>query len=438
MNALTVHPLPYHGDMLPYYQTLCHCPGFALLDSGGQGRFDIVTAYPYQRYQQHRNHANGQQVWQELKHLLPKQLSDHDYPFQGGAIGYFSYDFAAQLAGIEQPIHPLLQHIPLVDLGLYDWAIITDHQRQQVNLVAANQRLETPAIIKEILAQWKKTTVKSLDFQVQQAFKPLISREAYQHAFAAIKQDLVRGRAYQVNYTQPFMGYFHGDPWQIYRRIRHHNPVPFAAFLQKDDTHILSFSPERFLRMQQQQLLTSPIKGTAKRSADPKQDQQLLKALMQCPKNRAENVMIVDLMRNDLGRFAMPGSIQVQALCEAQSFSSVHHLVSHIVAHCPPSVAPMDALAACFPGGSITGAPKLEAMQIIGEHEPYSRGLYCGSIGYFSNHGQFDTNIAIRTLTCRAEQIYMAAGGGIVIDSHCEEEYQECYTKIAAILKGLS
>ena len=252
----------------------------------------------------------------------------------------------------------------------------------------------------------------------------------------AIHSELIKGRAYQVNYTQPFLAEYRGDPWEMYKRVRVSNPVPYAAFMRCEEGDLLSFSPERYLTMDHGVVSTSPIKGTSRRSSNPVEDEQLRQLLLNSSKNRAENVMIVDLLRNDLGKYAKPGSVRVTSLCELQSFNSVHHLVSHIQAEYEQCVTPLEVFASCFPGGSITGAPKRESMRIIGEQERYGRGVYCGSMAYFSAHGRFDSNIAIRTITAKAETLYLSAGGGIVIDSHWEDEYRECFTKIAAIVNG--
>lgn len=336
--------------------------------------------------------------------------------------------------GIKAKPHPLLKDTPLVDLCLYDWAIITDHHLKEVHLVINHHLSTNPSHEDEIRTRWFHKSSDRKPFVLQTPFVPLINQIDYQHAFQAIHRDLTKGRAYQVNYTQPFLASYQGDSWGMYAQIKRKNPVPFSAFLRTNSADILSFSPERFLTIDKGHVFTSPIKGTAKRSENPIEDEQLRMALQSCTKNRAENIMIVDLLRNDLGRFAKTGSVQVTALCEPQSYHSVHHLVSDIRAQCTDNTTPLQAFLACFPGGSITGAPKQEAMRIINEHERYARGVYCGSIAYFSTHGRMDSSIAIRTITATKNQLYLAAGGGIVIDSQCEDEYQECFTKIAALV----
>lgn len=431
--------LPYSPCLLDHYQALSDLPGFVLLESKDpfRGRYDIVTAYPYDEYVVPRHAADLATVFDKVAQRLrlTAQSSLSPLPFQGGAIGYFSYDLGAQLAGITSPVQPGLEDMPLVDLQWYDWAIIADHALQEVTLVSANQRSETATIVQEIMARWKSSVSITQPFVLTQKFSPLISKSDYRHSFQAIHDALHRGRAYQVNYTQPFKSTYHGSSWELFKRIRNRNAVPFSAYLRLHQGELLSFSPERFIAMQEGHLVTSPIKGTMQRSRKARQDKKWKNKLLACEKNRAENVMIVDLMRNDIGRFAKPGTVRVSALCEAQSYAGVHHLVSHIEAQ--TDIPPAEALAQCFPGGSITGAPKREAMRIIHEQEAWSRGVYCGCIGYFSNHGRMDMNIAIRTMVANNEQLYLSAGGGIVIDSHWQDEYQECFNKIAGITKGI-
>lgn len=436
---MTIYPLAYPDDLITHYQSFCDMPGFVLLESTDQrrGRYDIMSACPYDQLKIARDANDINTAFREFERMLPAKKSFCDLPFQGGAIGYIAYDLGAKLAGIHSPPHPMFADLPILDIQFYDWAIVTDHLTRQVNLIVANHRPETASMIAEICNRWKKKSLTNQKFKLLDGFKPLITKQDYQQAFHAIHQDLKQGRAYQVNYTQPFMAGYDGDAWEMYKLISRKNPVPYSAFLRNSSADVLSFSPERFLQMEKGNLLTSPIKGSARRSSDGKEDGELQAALLASSKNRAENVMIVDLLRNDLGKIALPGSVKVKTLCELQSYNAIHHLVSDITAECATHITPVEAFAACFPGGSITGAPKLEAMRVISEHEPFARGVYCGSIGYFSVHGRFDSNVAIRTVTAKNNSLYLAAGGGIVIDSTWEDEYRECYTKIRAIVNEI-
>lgn len=439
MSLFKLIELNYTNDLGNNYSKLANLPGFVLLESSDKigGRYDILSAFPYDYLKVDEQSQNPSEIFKILKELIPQRDFNLDLPFQGGAIGYFSYDFAARLIGIEKPSQSGLNAMPLVEFGLYDWAIITDHHLKKVTLFAANTQSDTENLIKDILEYWNENEKEQNPFCLLQSFYPLLTKTEYQDAFNVIYDELKRGRAYQVNYTQPFIAKYSGDAWEMYKQVKAGNPVPYSAFLRSAKADILSFSPERFLMLDKGVLLTSPIKGTERRSNIQQVDEKLRKKLQASAKNQAENIMIVDLLRNDLGKISKAGTVKVLDLCSVESYEAVHHLVSHIQGHCLDHLSPIDAFKSCFPGGSITGAPKLEAMLIIAEQEAYARGLYCGSIAYFSSHGRFDSNIAIRTVVAREETLHMAAGGGIVIDSDCEEEYLECFTKITAIINGL-
>ncbi len=440
MTDLTLISLPYGASIDELCSQLVDLPGFVVLESGPQtsGRYDLITAMPYDEMKVMPDDAvNLTQACEALAKKLALVPSRGDCPFQGGAIGYVTYDLGAREAGVYSTPHPPLAHLPLMHMRFYDWAIMVDHHQKTTQLMMAHHQKNTPKIVADVLERIAQARVPATSFQLTSAFRPLMSTLAYQRSFAAIHEALRQGRVYQVNFTQMFSADYRGDAWAMYQQIREKNPVPFSVFWRDADVDLLSFSPERLLLMDDRRILTSPIKGTQRRSADPLVDAQLQILLQNSAKNRAENIMIVDLLRNDLGRFAEVGSVSVTSLCELMSFTAVHHLVSHIEAMAPPKLHPVMAFANCFPGGSITGAPKREAMRIIGEQEPFGRGVYCGSMGYFSLHGRMDLNIAIRTITATPDQVFMAAGGGIVFDSDCEEEYRECYIKIQAILRAL-
>ncbi|MFI4919303.1 MAG: aminodeoxychorismate synthase component I [Legionellales bacterium] len=439
MSAYQLTALDYVINLQEFYQKLGALPGFVLLESThrSRGRYDILSACPYEQIRIPETCTTLEDELKKCAKMLPVEQSELDLPFQGGAIGYIAYDLGARLLGLKSPSQPGLEGMPLLDLGLYDWAIIADHHLKKVTLFSANRHASTKDITQKALQLWHSSSVSSNGFKVTSDFNPLTSKASYQEAFYAIQDALKSGRSYQVNLTQPFHAAYEGDAWQIYRTVSMKNPVPFSAFLRTADAALLSFSPERFLLYDNGRLLTSPIKGTSPRSINPLEDERLKKHLAACPKNRAENVMIVDLLRNDFGKIAKAGTVQVANLFGIQSYNSVHHLVSDICAICLDDISPFVAFMSCFPGGSITGAPKLESMRIIHEQESYARGVYCGSIGYLSHHGRFDANIAIRTVTAKNNTLHLAAGGGIVFDSNCEDEYQECYTKIAAVVNAL-
>ena len=442
-ERLVVIELPYSKDLIRNYAQLAELPGFVLLESGDQqrGRYDIVSACPYERF--FCNDVEKLEAFiDELDSALPVDQSLVDLPFQGGLIGYFSYDFGAHRMGLPVRAQTSLGSSAenLADFGLYDWAIIADHLKKKTILFAANRHKSTPSVIQDVLERWVVPVSDNVtDFSESISLQPLLSHAHYQKRFQAIWDALYQGRCYQVNYTQPFLASFCGEPWDLFQKIRKNNPVPFSAYYVGTAQTLLSFSPERFILQNGDKLLASPIKGTAPRiHDDPIRDRMLSDALIKCEKNRAENTMIVDLWRNDLTQIAEPKTVRVKALCQLESYRSVHHLVSHIEAKRHASINPLGAFLKCFPAGSITGAPKREAMHVIHEQEPYARGAYCGGMAYFSAHGRSDSNIAIRTLIAQNNQLSLSVGGGLVIDSVCADEYHECFHKIQSSQDSLN
>jgi len=253
--------------------------------------------------------------------------------------------------------------------------------------------------------------------------------------FQAIKDYIRAGDCYQVNLAQKFTVEIECDPWRIYRQLHDLNPAPVSAYLDFGDLQVISISPERFLRLGGGHVETRPIKGTRPRRDDPAADAREMENLRASVKDRAENLMIVDLLRNDLGKTCVPGPIRVSRLFDIESFANVHHLVSTIEGDLAPGMDALHLMRGCFPGGSITGAPKLRAMEIIEELEPDRRGVYCGAIGYLSRHGDVDLSIAIRTALHRPGRIVFFGGGGIVADSEAEFEYQETLDKVSSMMQ---
>ena len=254
-----------------------------------------------------------------------------------------------------------------------------------------------------------------------------------------MREYIIAGDIFQANLSQRFQSALTEPPFALYRRLRKRNPAPFAAYLAFDDLAVLSASPERFLRLDQKRLVeTRPIKGTRPRGLGPMHDAALGRALAESAKDRAENVMIVDLLRNDLSRVCRPGTVRVPELFALEHHPTVHHLVSTVLGELAPGADAVDLIRAAFPGGSITGAPKVRAMEIIAELEPTQRGVYCGSIGYLSATGAMDTSIVIRTYLALGGEVYFQAGGGIVADSDVELEYRETLDKARALIETLA
>ena len=252
------------------------------------------------------------------------------------------------------------------------------------------------------------------------------------------KEYIAAGDIYQVNLSQRLSAPFTADPFALYQRLAHENPAPFAAYFHTPDAAIVSCSPERFLQVRGREVETRPIKGTRPRGATPEEDARLAAELLASEKDRAENVMIVDLERNDLGRACEFGSVHVPELFAVEQYATVFHLVSTVRGRLRPEVTALDCLRASFPGGSITGAPKVRSMEIIEELEPTRRGVYTGAIGYLCFSGDMDTNIVIRTVVVKDGTAHFQVGGGIVADSDPEAEYQETMDKGVALARALA
>ena len=371
------------------------------------------------------------QAWQHAIHD-GKQESKICAEFSGGLIGFIGYDFAAA------------QHIQLKEnnnaqapdaiLGNYDIFL-----KQVANgwALYGPDSPEFKPIYDYIFSLLNSTKNKCLgdEFSVLTPFQPVWNKAQYAQAFKRIQNYLQQGDCYQVNLTQPFVAKVSGSLLDTIEPLMQLTKASYAGYVRYNDFELLSCSPELFVAFEANgKVITKPIKGTQPRHADPQLDAQLKQQLMESEKDRAENLMIVDLLRNDLSVYAQTGSVQVPALFDVESFAQVHHLVSEIHATLLPDASPLDVLFNALPGGSITGAPKIRAMQIIDELEAAPRGAYCGSMGYlnYDNTGQF--NILIRSLQKRGDTLNVWAGGGITIASKCEDEYQECLDKVGAIL----
>ncbi len=444
---MPIFELAYQLDSQHYFRHLADLPYAIWLDScralQTRGRFDVMSAQPKTVLRTRDNLTeiitNGAldksttNVFDLVKAQLTK-LKEYapELPFSSGALGYFAYDIGRQLEHLD---NHLARDIRLPDacIGIYDWSLIVDHEQQKTVVFYSHENQLT-----EIKSHLANTPKKLKDFKLAQPFKENMSRKEYKFAFHKIQEHLQKGDCYQVNLCQRFSSEFSGSPFAAYLHLRQQSPAPFAGFMNLPEAAILSLSPERFIQVKNKAVLTQPIKGTMPRYADPVLDENSAQQLLSSSKDQAENLMIVDLMRNDLSRSCKPGSVKVPQLFELQSFSNVHHLVSSITGTLMQNQSALDLLKHCFPGGSITGAPKISAMKIIECLEKQARSVYCGSLGYCSTDGQMDTNIAIRSLLCDQHKIYAYAGGGIVIDSDCENEYQESLTKINNLLRALN
>ena len=429
--------LPYRTDAVHYYAALVDLPWAAWLDSGGMARYDILTAAP------HRTLVLNEEVSESDPFaLLRSELGEHaapveNVPFAGGALGYWGYDLTRRRYALPGGAEDA-GHLPDMAIGIYDWALVLDHWQRTARLVSHQRFAETAKLLPQILQRLQGSSAVPADtFRVRGRITSNFNPDSYAAAFARVRGYLQAGDCYQVNLAQCFSATATGDALGAYLALRSSSPAPYSAFLNLPQAQILCASPERFLRVQNGCVETKPIKGTRPRSDDPQQDRHLADELRSHPKDRAENLMIVDLLRNDLGKNCVPGSVCVPKLFEVESFANVHHLVSTVEGRLAEGRDALHVLSDCFPGGSVTGAPKRRAMQIIEQLEPCRRGLYCGAIGYVGFDGNMDTNIVIRTLVYSGNEIRCCAGGGIVADSDVAAEYQETLDKAAGMLKLL-
>lgn len=428
---MIIRGIPYEPNPIPGFSRLLNQRWPILLDSAGLSRYTIYTANPIKAFTLSST-DNPYPLLNSLeKSLYTRQTQQSTpLPFIGGAMGYWSYDLGRQLQNISSQKKEG-SALPLLQIGLYDWAIVTDHEKQSSHYVHRYGD--------EAHWHWLHTLSPTTPtpFKALSSFSPDQSFKDYEKRFLQVKAYLLAGDCYQVNLAQQFSGQYEGDAFSLYQKLREKNPAPYAAFLRFGTHDILSNSPECLLRITGSDITTRPIKGTRPRHPNPLKDKQLAQALRASEKDQAENLMIVDLLRNDLGRCAMTGSVKVPELFKLESYRSVHHLVSKITAKKRPDVSMLQCFLSAFPGGSITGAPKIRAMEIIEELESFQRQIYCGSIGYISDHGHLESNIAIRTLLAHQQQVLGWAGGGLVIDSVLEAEYQETLDKIHLLKKTI-
>jgi para-aminobenzoate synthetase component 1 len=439
--------LPYVEDSQQLFSSIASQSWSVFLDSGfprsDQGRFDIIATDPRITLVTHGDMTDiteqgvvtqlADDPFALIKQYLTLEPSPFDdLPFNGGVLGYFSYDLARRLEKLPVTAKDE-ENIADMAVGIYDWAVVVDHLKKESWLVGCESpHYDWEQLVEKFSAL--NPDENDDDFSVLATPRSNMSQETYGVAFDKIKQYLKEGDSYQVNLAQRFCSPCVGEPWTAYKVLRKINPAPFSAYLNFPEVQILSSSPERFLNVTEDKVETKPIKGTRPKLQNHEDNYQQINDLSMSKKDRAENVMIVDLLRNDMSKSCQDGSVKVPKLFDVESFATVHHLVSTVTGQLAEGRQAIDLLRSCFPGGSITGAPKIRSMEIIEELEPHRRGVYCGAIGYIGFNGNMDTNIAIRTLVHSDNTIRFWAGGGIVNDSVMEDEYQESYDKAAALL----
>lgn len=464
-DLLAARALPYEPDSAAVFERLLDLPAPVFLDSGGarRGRYDILAAAPSRVIRglddaveivarDGARTTRGGDPFAALRETLqmrrlamppaaaPGRAAAHAptqaQVFSTGLVGYFGYDFGRRIERLPS-LAARDDAPPLFLFGLYDWALVVDHRRRRSELLVWRDAALDAADI-DALCERLAAPAAGVDaaFEVG-ALAPNMTRADYLDKVAAIKAHIRAGDCYQVNFAQRFSAPLTGAGWGVYRALRRLNPAPCSAFLRIDDVEVMSISPESFLRVAGGRVETRPIKGTRARSADPVADRAAAAALARSAKDRAENLMIVDLLRNDLGRSCRFGSVRAARLFEVESFANVHHLVSAVTGELAPGRDMFDLLRGCFPGGSITGAPKVRAMEIIEALEPHRRGVYCGAIGCAGRGGDMRLNVAIRTAVYRRGRLAFYAGGGIVDDSVAADEYQETLDKLSSFFECL-
>jgi para-aminobenzoate synthetase component 1 len=465
-------------------RALQHRPSLLLLDSARSaietGRYSFLTADPYHFEVVPRADfisttsaapADGEPVDPLLR--LERRIDGFRSetipglpPFQGGAAGLLSYDLNRAWERLPRP-HCDEFGLPALAAGIYDWVLAWDHEQQRAWIISqgfpeldaarrvdrARRRLHE---VRESLArpeigspeakilknEYCKLRIESLARQWPAPGVPGLlsnfSRDDYLHAVERAIEYIYAGDVFQVNLSQRLLYPEDCDPLKLYLRLRERNPAPMAGYFAHADWAVASASPERFVRVSNGDVETRPIKGTRSRRAGPEADLFTRDELRESEKDQAENVMIVDLLRNDLSRVCAPGMVRVPELCRVETYETVQHLVSEICGRLDPGRSVWDLLRAVFPGGSITGAPKVRSMEIIAELEPTARGAYCGSLFYVGYNGQLDSSILIRTFTIRHGWIQCPVGGGIVAQSDPAAEYEETLVKAEGMLRALS
>lgn len=434
---------PYRPDLAPLANRLLPFGDLAWLTSSGRrgGRFDIVSAAPAQavRYDAGTLQIGSEYVpttdpLQALAARWPQPAVDsvHALPFRSGFIGYLGYPLHTTTER-QRPPPPDPTGMPMLRGGYYTWALIADHAKRSLVLVGER---EPPAEILRAIGSDDDSTGR---YALAGPFRSTMQPTSYHRAFARIREHILDGDCYQVNLARHFHAPCSGSPLALLADFKRLQGASYGALLAYPEGSVLSVSPERFVIGRDGHISTWPIKGTAPRGMSAGEDQRLAAALARSIKNRAENVMIVDLLRNDLGRMCETGSVRVEALCHATRHANVHHLQSVVSGRLRQRVGPWLALRTLFPCGSVTGAPKIAAIDIINAEEPVGRSAYCGAIGYVDAATQrFDFNVAIRTAVLSDKTLHVWGGGGLVADSNPNEELAEIDAKVGRLLRGLN
>ncbi len=449
MPYLSWKSFDYKGGAFSLFEAIKDKANPFFLDSSlrkyGLGRYSFLGCEPFYVFK-----GQGKGALKELRELLERyklKIPKTDFPFFGGAVGYFSYDWGLSLEGIESHKKADL-FLPDVFLGFYDVVIAIDHWKKKLFVFSSGLPENSGLSAKKRSGERLKQVVgllsqrynrKRISAGTEQCPVPTanFTKEEYLTAVNKAKEYIRKGDIYQVNLSQRFSAQSRISPDELYASLRRESPGGFSAYLDCGDFQILSSSPERFLCFDGKKVYTRPMKGTRPRGQDSQSDRRNKENLLKSPKDKAELLMIADLMRNDLGRVCEYGSVKVRSLRNLEAYSTVYQTTATVEGVLHKDRDRIDLLKACFPGGSITGCPKIRSMQIIDELEPTRRGIYTGALGYLGFNGGMDLSILIRTILKKGDKIYFQAGGGIVADSRAESEYQETLVKAKGMMKAI-
>jgi len=442
--------IPYIKDSSFYYEKIRHLKWPVFLDSSYQkdmaqseiARYDIIAADPFIRVTTDKSGTFVEdEAGRKLQDNIPLKIieeimekysiQNQTLPFMGGAIGYLSYNLKNNTKNNSL--------VPKMIIGIYDWAVVIDHFSAKAWLIQ-NDFDKNPSYCWDSLQELFNKTVKNTDegFMITGDVNANLNFLSYNKKFIKVSRYIKEGDCYQVNLSQKYKVPTSGDSWKFYKKFRGINKSPYMAYLSYDDFEIMSGSPEQFIQSRNKNITTRPIKGTRARDNDPVKDKANLKELSVSLKDQAENLMIVDLLRNDLAMNCELGSVKVDELFAVESYPNVHHLVSSITATLKNDTNNYKLLNDAFPGGSITGTPKKRAIEIIDELEEHSRDVYCGSVVYFSFNQMMDSNIAIRSMIHQNHTLHFYSGGGLTVDSNASSEYQEIKDKAQNIINTIN
>lgn len=418
-----------------------------------QGRYSFIASNPYMEISSRgdtilQRKEDGTVTEQKgrfldvIKELLPEEeeLSEAPFPFLGGAVGYVGYDIIRQYEDIGPALEDELD-MPEAHLMFYKDIVVYDHFKQQVSIVSIENEdeeedfLKRAQRIKKAIQQRKPNAILHTNEKKNIDFQATISQQQFEEMVQIAKKNISEGDIFQVVLSQRYSTHFTGDPFQFYRALRKHNPSPYMFYVDFQDYQVLGSSPESLLKGNGTTVTTNPIAGTRRRGRTVEEDKELQVELLQDEKELAEHRMLVDLGRNDLGRVCEIGTIELSKYMLIEKYKHVMHIVSEVIGKKRADMANMDVLASCLPAGTVSGAPKIRAMNIINDLEQVKRNVYGGAVGYFSSHGSFDFALAIRTMLVKDEKAIIQAGAGIVYDSEPQKEYQEVLNKAKALME---